>query len=158
MGETATNELCHKFMSCILSLVTLYPTGVAREEALKSASTIAILLDLELDQHLRKLLPYLTSSISSLSNDDPVLPLAIKLVGNLFLALKSNSVLYLSRFMGPLLTLTERNRNVKMDILICCVATFGQIATAVGRPGFQIYMAAVLRRLHYCCELSVDEV
>lgn len=155
-GETATKELCHKYMNCILKLVTQFPTGFAREEALKSASSVAILMGCELDRHLEKLIPYLTSSISSFSKEDPALPLAIHLVGNLFRALKAEAVPYINRLLGPLLTLTDRNRDVKMEVRIGCVATFGQIATAVGRMGFQVYLTSVLRRLLHCCELSIE--
>lgn len=155
-GDAATIDLCHKFMDCLISLVTHFPAGLAREEALMAASTVAFQIGWELERHVNKLVPYLMTAICSFHKDDPGLPLAVTLVGNLFRALDMNATPHVHKLIGPLLALADRNRKQNLDVLIRCVATLGEMATAVGRPGFQIYMAAVLRRLQFCAEISTE--
>ncbi len=158
LGETTTNQLGHKFMGYILNLLIQFPSGVAREEALLAASTVASLLKWELKHHLETLVPYLTTAITTFLKNDPALALVVDLVGTIFRVLDWEAAPCVNKLLGPLLALTERNRQLPMDTRIRCVAVFGQMATAVGRPGFQMYMAAVLRRLQYCIELSIEVI
>ena len=158
LGETTTNQLCHKFMKYLLDLLTQFRSGLAREEALMAASTVASLLSWELKQHLETLVPYLTSAITTFPKNDPGLPLAVDLTGTIFRVLDCEATPCINKLLGPLLALTERNRQLPMDVIIRCAAVFGQMATAVGRPGFQMYMAAVLRRLQYCVDLSMEVI
>lgn len=157
LGETTSNQLCHKFMTYLLSLLNKFPNGLARAEALMSLSTVSLLLGWELKHHLDFLVPYLTSAINKTAKKDPVLSLVVDLIGTLFLVLDSEAIPFVNKLIGPLLVLTDGNQNLPLKVKIHCVAVFGQIATAVGRPGFQMYMAAVLRRLQHCVELAILE-
>ena len=157
LGETSSKQLCHKFMTYLLSLLKKFPTGLARTEALMSLSTVAFLLDWELKHHLDLLVPFLITAIKSTSKKDPVLSLVVDLIGTLSLVLDSEAMPSVNKLLGPLLVLTDGNHNLPMEVKIHCVVVFGQVARAVGRPGLQIYMAAVLRRLQHCVELSTLE-
>lgn len=157
LGETTSNQLCHKFMTYLLSLLNKFPNGLARAEALMSLSTVSLLLGWELKHHLDFLVPYLTSAINKTAKNDPALSLVVDLIGTLFLVLDSEAIPFVNKLIGPLLVLTDGNQNLPIEVKIHCVAVFGQIATAVGRPGFQMYMAAVLRRLQHCVELAILE-
>jgi hypothetical protein len=122
-----------------------------------SLSTVSLLLGWELKHHLDFLVPYLTSAINKTAKNDPALSLVVDLIGTLFLVLDSEAIPFVNKLIGPLLVLTDGNQNLPLKVKIHCVAVFGQIATAVGRPGFQMYMAAVLRRLQHCVELAILE-
>lgn len=157
LGETTTKQLCHKFMTYLLSLLKKFPTGLARAEAIMSVSTVASLLDWELKHHLDALIPYLISAINSTAKKDPVLSLVVDLIGTLFFVLDSEAIPSVNKLLGPLLVLTDGSQNLPMEVKIHCVVVFGQIARAVGRPGLQMYMAAILRRLQYCVDFSTLE-
>lgn len=131
---------------------------MAREEALLAVSTIAPMLDWELKLHADSLVSYLTLAISSIPKNDPALALVVDAIGTLFRVLDSEAIPYVSKLLGQLLILTDSNQNLPTEVKIRCVAAFGQMATAVGRTGFQMYMTAVLRRLHFYGELSTAEV
>ncbi|XP_057379448.1 importin subunit beta-like [Daphnia carinata] len=157
LGKATSKQLCHKFMTHLLSLLTKFPFGMAREAALLAVLTIAPMLDWELNRHANSLVSYLTLAISSIPKNDPALSLVVDAVGTLFCVLDSEAIPYVSKLLGQLLILTDSNQNLPTEIKIRCVAAFAQIATAVGRTGFQVYMAAVLRRLHGYSELSTAE-
>ncbi|XP_045033598.1 importin subunit beta-like isoform X1 [Daphnia magna] len=157
LGKATSKQLCHKFMTYLLSLLTKFPFGMAREEALLAVSTIAPMLDWELKLHADSLVSYLTLAISSIPKNDPALALVVDAIGTLFRVLDSEAIPYVSKLLGQLLILTDSNQNLPTEVKIRCVAAFGQMATAVGRTGFQMYMTAVLRRLHFYGELSTAE-
>ncbi|KAI9551522.1 hypothetical protein GHT06_021855 [Daphnia sinensis] len=158
LGKATSKQLCHKFMTYLLSLLTKFPFGMAREEALLALSTTAQMLDWELKQHADSLVSYLTLAISSIPKNDPALSLVVDAVGTLFRVLDSGATPYVSKLLGHLLILTDSNQNLPIEVKIRCVVAFGQMAIAVGRTGFQVYMMAVLRRLHCYGEQSTAEV
>lgn len=89
LGEPATVELCHKFMTYLLGLVIRFPAGLAREEILMALLTVVSRIGSMSEHHIDKLVPYLMSTISSFPKSDPALPLAMDLV-NLILSRKSD--------------------------------------------------------------------
>lgn len=158
LGKASSNQFCHKFMTYLLNLLTKFPAGMAREAALLAALRIAPMLDWELKHHADSLVSYLALATSSSAKGDPALPLAVDLVGTLFRVLDSEAIPYVSHLLGQLLILTDSNQRLPSEVKIRCISAFGQIATAVGRTGFQPYMAAAVRRVQYYGELSTVEV
>lgn len=140
----------HELMSGLLSILQ---SGVINENVfLVTSRTISLLPLNELKVHLPALITYFKSAIE-LPDACPV----IGLIGDLFRALRTESLPYLDFFSQAVFDLLKQ-KEMATKLRSECIAALMDMAISVGMQHFQPYIDRTLNQLHYASRITVKKV